>query len=933
MNDHDKVIDIAMTLLKGSSFEKEQIIQAANTAVMAMSFSNPDRELNIHIDRVIKELQVKVNIKGGEIRVITDKSSSHIEWLSAKKADLEWKRWDLYKTYLSDQKRLPESVIESVDASTDKILALVEDPTRNGTWKNRGLIVGNVQSGKTANYIGLVSKAVDAGYKLIIVMAGIHDSLRSQTQSRIDEGILGYSTQQLTGANSQLENMRVGVGLLPGYAHTVNTLTSSGASGDMNKSKAHMRTVLGHEPYILVVKKNKHILENVLTWVNGVRSELEQDTDRPVIRDIPVMIIDDEADNASVDTANDDENPTAINRKIREILNLFDQTAYIGYTATPFANIFIGPDTTNDLQGDDLFPKDFIVYISPASNYIGPQKLFGLTDETGSVIAPQLPIINEVDDQNDFVPVKYDPYAELGELPVSLKKSINWFIIACAVRQLRGQVNVHNSMLIHVTRYTILQDKIKVKVEDYMKYVINRMQYGDGNNDSIYNDFRELWDTDYLPKLEEFRRDEQTYKLIRDIEDEIPSWAEVQDMLLRTAIRIGQNVLALHGKSKDALLYDQHKEAGLYCIAIGGDKLSRGLTLEGLTVSYFLRTSKLYDALLQMGRWFGYRDGYLDVCRLYIPLVLIEWYEFITNSTEELLHDFEEMESNGDTPSTFGLRVRTHDGGMAITAINKMKKAEERKVSFAGDLAQLSQFSLNTEHVRRNFLRTESFIDNISQWKAAEVDKSVVYTEVPGQQVAEYLQSLAMSSLPSKFNGSSLAKYVRSMINKNELTSWTVVLVSLKAHGNPRNIAGNDILLTTRSGKLVSEADTLKINNSNIISPEDEYIYDMREYEGRAYEETLAQWEDGTKTKPKPTRPSGKNIRRYRSNKNGLLLIYPIAGAAVTGSAKNKDKKIVKDFADADYPFIGYALSLPESDNAASVTYRLNSIALEQDNE
>ena len=500
-------------------------------------------------------------------------------------------------------------------------------------------MVGEVQSGKTSNYIELVCKAADAGYKFFVILTGTTNSLRAQTQLRFDEGFLGWDTRLNLALDSS--NKRVGVGTLLGE-HLRRAIPSTDATetGDFNRQIANRFNVrLGGDPVIMVVKKNGSVLRNLTRWARSLHSP---STGEPVL-DIPTLVIDDEADFASVNTRpvgpGDDEDPTVINRRIRDLLRAFDKSVYIGYTATPFANIFIHPDQDQASFGQDLFPRDFLINLPVPSNHMGPTRVFGLPedpdDDTES--SPPLPVVRSVSDSELHIPGVHKSDLAVDRLPDSLTRSIRAFIIVCAARAARGQQAQHNSMLVHVTRFVSVQNRIADLVRAEIRDLQDRIRYGDGDSPNpITDELRLMWQEGFVPTTLAVRN---LHPDLAAACDDLP-WGEVRPHLVNSSQKI--QVKVINGAARDALDYWDHPE-GLSAIAIGGDKLSRGLTLEGLSVSYYLRASRMYDTLLQMGRWFGYRPGYVDLCRLYTTDELREFYSHITMATEELRQEFDLM--------------------------------------------------------------------------------------------------------------------------------------------------------------------------------------------------------------------------------------------------------------------------------------------------
>jgi hypothetical protein len=353
---YDRAISLVLLMLKGELNPCSDIIQKKTDLVIAM-LQAEDPSGFLDKNRLIRDIESRCEIWRGKATILEEKKN-HIAWLPYKKSQVEWKFWRRYERYLMEEKGFSEQSIMTLDDLTDRVLERLEDPMREGSWDCRGMVVGHVQSGKTANYTGLICKAADAGYKLIIVLAGMHKSLRSQTQLRLDQGFLGFDTQ-LNRAFDH-ENLRIGVGRLPGEEFiTVHSLTSSADRGDFNRKVASQVAVVvgGSDPILLVVKKNKSVLQNLINWAVSIRGQMDPISQKKIVHNIPLLVIDDEADNASVNTISipRDENGTplgdydvsAINGKIRSLLSHFEKSAYVGYTATPFANIFIYPEGGN----------------------------------------------------------------------------------------------------------------------------------------------------------------------------------------------------------------------------------------------------------------------------------------------------------------------------------------------------------------------------------------------------------------------------------------------------------------------------------------------------------------------------------------------------------------------------------------------------------
>lgn len=899
-----KAIQIIKLLLpQGTATPLE--VQAKVEMVLGM----PDFS-SIPKDRLIREVLAHISIQVEEFRIIEAKER-RTPWVADGKASLEWKFWKRYKSYLTEKKNFPENVLTKLDRLTDRILDGLFDPEPKVVIDKRGLVVGQVQSGKTANYTGLICKAADSGYKLIIVLAGIHNNLRSQTQLRIDEGFLGFDTQHARAFN--LNNQWIGVGKpIPGtIAHS---LTSSLEKGDFNVGTANSSiNFMTSDPIVAVVKKNSSVLRNLSQWLAAKAITLPDG--RRVIREKSLLLIDDEADNASINTSKT--TSTAINKHIRDILRLFDKSAYVGYTATPFANIFI------NLEEDDLFPRDFIINIPAPSNYIGPDKIFGfepLADDEESDFV--LPIVRRIDDYQDFVPnghKKDDPLPT--QLPESLKRALKSFILTCSIRRLRGQSDVHNSMLIHVSRYVDWQNQITRLVDIVFQSYMDAIEM---NDPKIFSEIKDLFENDFQNEKSFVNTSKEILSsgfIEKDPAIRVHTWEEVKTNLWPAVSKI--EVREINGGSGDALNYFDHPN-GLSIIAIGGDKLSRGLTLEGLCVSYYLRASRMYDTLMQMGRWFGYRSGYTDLCRLFTSRELNEWFCHITNASEELRREFDYMADTARaTPEQYALKVRTHPGVLQISASNKIRNAVPIEISWVGRLVESYEFQTKPEIVLSNLESTKNLIKNLSS-HGEKVGENYLWRDVEAGKIKEFLLGFKLSESLKAADPLNLVQFIDLQTRNNELTDWTVALMSKKSADNSFTLKNQENnfsvgqYLRMRDEKS-SNSEIYYLKKSHLISPGHEFI-DLTLSEYRlAKELTDAMWKKNNK-EGLPTYPSGEIVRKdIRDKKKPLLLIYLL------------DPKGA-DLPDGSNPIAAYAISFPSSAYHANVKYAINSNLLERFN-
>ncbi len=878
-------------------------------------------------------------------------AEGHLPWLvAAKKKD--WRYWPRYQRFL--ELKLSVEVVGALDKSTDHILGLLEDAKRPGPWDRRGLVVGHVQSGKTGNYSGLVCKAADAGYKIIIVLAGLHNNLRSQTQIRLEETFLGYETSENRDPGKPL-----GVGAIDSDpAIHPHCATTRADRGDFNAAVArHFAISPEEKPWLFVVKKNKTVLTQLLKWIRGhVADTTDLKTGRRIVTKLPLLVIDDEADNASVDTGeqlidpdgkpDDDHEPKAINGLIRSILHAFDRKAYVGYTATPFANIFIHRRNETTDEGPDLFPQSFIVNLAAPSNYVGPARVFGLLGPEGRVGG--LPLMRDVsdyvngDEPGGWMPPKHNKdhvptYMGQDILPPSLKQAIHSFALACAARTLRGQGKEHASMLIHVTRFTKVQKEVFRQVEEYVMMMVQRLTRRI-DHDALTGDLKTLWETDFVPTCAEVAT------LIEEPGENltVPDWPAILAALPDVVADI--KIKTINGTAKDALDYSEQEEHGLKVIAIGGDKLARGLTLEGLSTSYFVRTTKMYDTLMQMGRWFGYRPGYVDLCRLYTTEDLVEWFGHIADASEELRMEFDAMAESGATPKEYGLKVQSHPV-LLVTSPLKMRAAKSLYLSFSGELLETIAFFKDDARLDQNLAAANKLIGSMGKpsesspiiRKREGVDQEFsgfLWNAVPGNSVADFFEAFVSHPKAHKVVSKLLAEFVRTMMSKsNELTSWTVAVIA----------GGRGAKYTFDGGWTIDGALQRSANSSfddrysigRLLSPRDEAI-DLDE---PAWSAALAATKKAWKPDPakqkngvvqkEPELPNGPAIRRVRGKgeegipaapERGLLLLYAL-------DPKLAGKDVFKTRTD---PIIGFGVSFPASESGVKVEYKVDHLIWNQ---
>lgn len=947
MSDIDKtledVISIAQRLIGRAEKDKSKITSALieEKVKAASAVVSPENPQAIDQAAATAELIRRFSHWIGKVATLKD-VTGHVDWLvAARKKDRHY--WRRYRDYM--EAKLAMEVVDALDESTDDILALLEDPKRKGVWNRRGLVVGHVQSGKTGNYSGLICKAADAGYKIIIVLAGMHNNLRSQTQVRLEESFLGYETT----ANRD-PGKPIGVAAFGGDLQT-HSATTRADNGDFNEAIANHFAAISPEerPWLFVVKKNKSVLKQLLKWIRNRVADATDTTDgHKIVSNLPLLMIDDEADNASVDTGeqlfnedgtpDEEHEPKAINSLIRQLLHSFSKKAYVGYTATPFANIFIHRKGSTKKEGPDLFPESFILNLAAPSNYVGPARIFGRMTKEGR--KGGLPLTRTIKDHFDeellvgWMPPKHKKehvptHAGQEILPPSLVEAICSFTLACAVRQCRGQGSQHSSMLIHVTRLVNVQGEVRRQVDESVKRMRQRLSRK-VDHEELEAQLKSLWENDFVP----------TSATVATLAPEVggpplmPSWSDVLEALPDVLEDI--DVRSINGTAKDALDYAADG-APLKIIAIGGDKLARGLTLEGLCTSYFIRTTKMYDTLMQMGRWFGYRPGYVDVCRLYTTADLVGWFGHIADASEELREEFDTMVERRGTPSDYGLKVQSHPV-LTVTSPLKMRNSESLKLSYSGTMVQTVALPRDTKDLQINLDATDRLLTSLGSptingpkqdrtGPPDHWDRSSLWLNVDAEKVLEFLGNYVTHLRATSAKSAVLAEFIEKMNGVGELHHWAVGLLAEGFTGKPHKFS-NGVEIST----FPSRSDTNVAGRYSIgvlTDPSDEAIDVGFEPWNAALQLTKAAWKpDPARNRIiEPTRPSGKKIREMRGSTGGdlgrgVLLLYPL-------SPLNNDKAPIID--GWDDPIIAFAMVFPTSETGIKVEYKVDLLYWEQE--
>lgn len=938
-------------------------------------------------------------------------------WLTAERKEELKNSWNYSNRYFALLQKTGRSdkVIEETKTTSLEILEKMGDPKSREEFYIKGLVVGSVQAGKTQNFNAVINRAIDSGYGLIIVLAGLMEDLRNQTQLRIENDIIGEGLDIDTNTL-----IKKGVGLIRRFGNMGdNTVTQvisiTSAKSDFKKSLLDADFSLNHTN-ILVCKNNVSVLRNLIVWLHDY---LEENKDQ---HDIPLLILDDEADNASLNNEGKKgrEYASKTNGHIRALLALFKRKTYLGYTATPFANILAdrndepennwvvkykvrGQSEEKILQRvDNLFPDDFIVLLNPPTNYVGPKLIFESIKPIENKIESKIPLVEIIEDHIEHFPDKvysknsgelvgvlkiknqnewnekigqfnsflefadYNEYRRLSRsprpgddfprgIPDSLKESILCYILAIAVRESRkpamvnsSMFNPHNSMLIHISRYTIWQNKLKDLIDKYINELQCSIQLDDPRKpNSIFATFERIWFkyyssiieniSDYLPK----GYDDEFLKPI--------SFETIRNNYLTDSIK-GIEIKAINSQTGDKLIYP--KNTPKKYIAIGGNRLSRGFTLEGLSINYFVRSTDYSDALLQMGRWFGYRPGYLDCCKLFITRDSMEKYDFVTRTIEELEMEFKKMEEKTKTPANFILRVKKHPGALKITRPAILRDTTEVNWSYQDTLEQTTKFDIRKQKIEavwRQFkTNTVTKFDFKIKKKENGIDSGFLTANTDISGILEILKHENNFGIETC---SSIIKFIERCQEVNKLNKWTI---AIKTTGGAKQNEGKgilkseesnlpcDITMTVRRGPTQDEGAkyfrekfvyekifgasgksanlisggldlSILLTESQIKAAEREFIDKRKKF----YREKYPKWtEDEIINKAEKVNIPERVYREKMTDQEGLLIIYVLDSHYVFLQEKGKEDPQLKEIIESeginiDIPLIGYAIGFP----------------------
>ncbi|MDR6174291.1 hypothetical protein QE364_000788 [Nocardioides zeae] len=822
--------------------------------------------------------------------------------------------WRRQRDFLAHDLGRKEFEIDSLDTATNRILAHLENPLSAGPFNTRGLVIGHVQSGKTQNFSALIAKAADAGYKIVIVLSGLHNSLRRQTQQRLERDL---------GARNVW-----GVGE-PEAGKRWQWMTSAENWGDFARGSFDAGMLQGTQQVILVVKKNKSRLEWLNDWMEN-----------SVPRDVSVLVIDDEADQASVNTggnrppeaaqenpvedefdligegldfdgdrpAPDEFSPSAINRNIRRLINHFHKCAYVAYTATPFANVLIDPEAFDREVGGDLYPRHFIITLPepPGDKYVGAVRLFGrdaIATDTTSLEENGLDLIEFVSEADCelLIPPPGERASFVPSVPPSLQQALVDYVLAASALMKRSGPDAPCTMLIHTGMQKVLQNQLASDVVKALASIRQQFLYAG---------------REYRPQLKarwdgRFRPVSASIDLDRDV-----AFEQIEPHIERL-LRDGIEVRVLNSDHADELDYE--REPSLKAVLLGGNKLSRGLTIDGLLVSYYLRRTLYYDTLLQMARWFGYRGDYVDLTRLYSTQELVSYFHDLATAEADLRNQVARYERERLTPTQFVVRVRRH-AVMKVTQANKMQAAEENNFSYSGELVQSLRVAEALPSGRVRDPDRQRWTGNLQATRALFArlgtpdDPAALkptWSGVDPAVVIEFLNAFVLTD-ERRFDSGSLIDYIQTQQRHQELTSWRVLL-SCNMRLSEEEHWSEDLHVEGRA-RIPLIARTRKSQDPTsmgvVTDPGDEQT-GLNEAQLAAAAETRLDF---------PGTTVAMSQRMQRDPSEGLLMIYPISPASQPTGNRTSRLPLFERPEEAG-TIIQYAVSFPTSTSAGTVEY------------
>ena len=823
--------------------------------------------------------------------------------------DKQWfskvKITDKYDHYYSERfsecykEKLGPQVRYTLSRDTESILNLCGSPFRDTVKHIRGLVFGFVQSGKTLNYASVSNAAIGAGYDMIVVLAGATNILREQTQNRLNHDLIG-----------QYEGKTIGVGKYNNIA-AKKPISLTTPVTDFNKIVANAQTNgINLEnirvPVIAVIKKNVTPLNNLKEW-------LENQAGQGGVLKKSLLLIDDESDYASVNTK-EEEDPTSVNKGIRDILNSFDVSTYLAVTATPFANILINHEVSSEEYGADLFPRSFIWALDKPETYVG------VSETLGNCYINVYKLDTEIDEEGIKQNLRFVLTAKkehkFEELPFYVKFGVCRFLYdSTCLRNERPKTD-HLSMLVNISRLTNHHIEISGLIQEFTDDLFKIMR-----NSSL-----ERVDNKWLLHIKTLAQ--QNLNGFESLEE---FWKQLEISLAMT------EVFDIHQDTKIPLTYQDGVKRN--SILVGGLSLSRGFTVEGLITTVFIRTTKTFDALMQMGRWFGHKKHILKYLSVFTTPTIRNRFELIEESVADLLEQIDEMKRMKLPPRDFGLNIRRHPTvvmeaavrelrskqGLEVVSRAKMRSAEQitLKLSLGDRIMETVRFLNNKESAISNHDLVCKFINDLqlnsdchkyspTAYPGLHIDVKnreniLGYLEVPNHSVKDFVINFKLpdqrlsdtnAKLPLRF----LLEFLEKSENQN--LKWDVSLVTGSAN-EIVSLLNVDWKKVTRSVEIAKDGTTIKLPKNQLSIPAHEFRFLNGDYTEMV------------------NRSEARGKRNQQTGKP-LLLLFPI-----------KPEKVPDQELDLtafeENPLWGWSISMPGKRNEDDhVSVLANSVFMKQ---
>lgn len=906
------LLDMLIPYLKGHQLTHTEIIKEANKIADLLKISEEEKcEV---IDEAVNLYEENCSVKAYEPQIITDGQYDPNAWVYRQHDDVKHCYIDRYKLFLR-RENFEEDVIDKIELTSEKILSLCADPkisisANKSDRQKKGLVVGDVQSGKTANYLGLINVACDYGYKIIILLAGATNSLRMQTQGRIDTGVIGAVSQTIGSKNVEF----VGVGIDGGKYFAV-PLTNGEKDFVKNTRLSNNTTAEDYtKPIIFVVKKNASVLSALKDWLKPGQNEITANS---------ILIVDDESDYASVNTNKPDKDPTKINGYIRDIFNNFPISSYVGFTATPFANVFINPYEEEEYK--DLFPTNFIIQLHSPDTYFGYEKVFSDPAENRR----HLVVLDEA--EKNFLPVLHKKDVGFPEIPQSLKDAVLNFIIANVIRTKRGHATKHRSMMINISWLNDVQNRIYETVSDYIEQLKRIVA-----QDSLKSTEAFLRNSE-MARLYEIYITDPFYETIREVYpfDSIKENLNDEIKLFKIAI-INSRI-----KGEERFDYDAYKDIGARVILIGGFVLSRGLTLEGLMISYYSRSASAYDTLLQMCRWFGYRPKYEDLCRIFMIETAIHEFEAVMEAVENLKEQFGRLAASGKTPMEFGLMVKESPETLEVRALmpsarNKLRNTitVERCMNFSCVYTDTSKLYKDPRINKKNKALINEFFEELDKLGLSIPSFGRKFIRgVPAKLVSTLLGKINIPFENVKFNGKNIAEYIE---NSASDTEWDILVANGDKDGRGYEFNQVKISAIERRFDIRDTENIIRISGKNNRLSEPNMFsaglnsMQLEKAKEHAVEENNKKPINKQKSNPSPVASDYLSVDRPP-----ILIIFPIdlkdyTIKENTGEKETDAKKAAFKTTLGDDLLWGFGVGFPGVEKGTYITFRLNLIKCDE---